>query len=67
MALALALCPLKLGVILPGRRRHLLSVVNLPPVTKHHDDDQKHVVSNRVDDAVIPDTNPEAGPASKGP
>jgi hypothetical protein len=46
-----------------SRRR--LPVVDIAPVPDGDDDDQQDVISDRVDDAVVADADPEAGSSSQ--
>jgi hypothetical protein len=43
-----------------------LSVIDIASMAQGHDNDQQHVVGNRVDDAVVPHTNAIARPPPKG-
>ncbi len=42
------------------------SVVDVATVPKCDDDDQEHVVGHGVEDAVVPDTDSQAGPSLQG-
>lgn len=42
------------------------SVVYLVTVPECHEDDEEHVIGHGVEDAVVPDLNPEAGTALQG-
>ena len=39
-----------------------LAPVNITSVAEGHDDNKQNIILNRIDDAVVSDTNPQAGP-----
>ena len=36
-------------------------LIDGPPMAEHYDDDQKHIIGNGIDDAVVTDTDSETG------
>ena len=50
----------------PAARPQDSVVVDVASVAQCHDDDQRHVVSDGVDNPVVADANAEAGPPPRG-